>query len=204
MTIGLRSLGLALVVAMLTGCGSREINVYRVAKTAEQPQPATQPAHAPHSVAQAHQAPIQWQLPKGWEQLPPGEMRVGDFRIRGTNSALAEMMITPLAGRAGSDLANVNRWRGQVGLAPISEEQLVTNSESVEIGRESARLFDMTGVSGDDEKTRILAVIYRRGETSWFFKMLGNAALVENEKGTFKEFLKAVSFSDVATASAAN
>jgi hypothetical protein len=203
-SVSARLLASVLLAALLAGCGSREIRVYRVAKQNEQPKLSAQPQNLPHSAAHAHPSPIHWQLPKGWEQLPPGEMRLGDFRVHGSDGARAEVTIIPLAGRAGTDAANVNRWRGQVGLSPIAEDQLAANSESVQVGRETARLYEMAGVAGDDEKTRILAVIFRRGETSWFFKMIGNDALVETEKSTFKEFLKRILFDAVASAHAAN
>jgi hypothetical protein len=207
MTNGFRSLAalaalrwlLPVVMATLfAGCGSREIRVYRVAKSPEESKPTPPTASSPHSAEHVHQTPIRWQLPRGWEQLPAGEMRLGDFRVQGANGERAEVMITPLAGRAGSDLANVNRWRGQVGLAPLAEDQLAANSETVQVGNEAAQLFEIAGISGDDEKTRILAVIFRRGQTSWFFKMIGPDALVQKEKSGFIAFLGTISFHDVA------
>ena len=79
-------------------------------------------------------------------------------------------------------------------MEPITDAQLAEASEPVEIGDRSSRLFEMAGVAADDEKTRILATVLRRGETSWFFKMIGSDALVQREKATFKAFLKAISF----------
>jgi hypothetical protein len=181
---------------VLAGCGREASRVYRVPKQREQPAVA---AASPHSAA--HGSPSQpgrphvhWQLPKGWDELPPGEIRLGDFRVRGTNGALAEVTIVPLPGHAGRDVDNVNRCRGQVGLAPVNEEQLAAETEPVEIANQSSRLYDLAGVSAEGEKNRILAAILRRGETSWFFKAIGDDALVQREKSTFKEFLKTVSF----------
>jgi hypothetical protein len=200
MLIGLRSLfsprraGWLLAAVLFTGCENRETRVYRVPKPLAASHVAPPAAHAAHqSAAHPRRAHVHWQLPKGWEELPPSEMRMGDFRVHGADGR-AEVTIIPLAGLAGSDVDNVNRWRGQVGLEPITEGQLKENYETVEIADQSSRLYDMAGVSGDDEKTRILVTILRRGETSWFFKMIGGDALVQREKATFKSFLKAISF----------
>jgi hypothetical protein len=114
--------------------------------------------------------------------LPPGEIRLGDFRVHGADGARAEITIVPLPGLAGREVDNVNRWRGQVGLGPITEEQLVAQSEPVEISDRSSCLYDMAGASADGAETRILAVIRRRGETAWFFKMIGDDALVQSGK----------------------
>ncbi len=187
---GPRRLAGLILALLLTGCGNREIRVYRVAK---QPGQSPVAATSPQPPVQSGQKRVLWQLPKGWEELPPGDMRLGDFRVHGADGR-AEVTIIPLAGLAGRDVDNVNRWRGQVGLEPVKDEQLVELSESVAIGDRSSRLFEMAGVAADDEKTRILATVLRRGETSWFFKMMGSDALVQREKTTFKAFLKAISF----------
>ena len=41
------------------------------------------------------------------------------------------------AGKTGTDAANVNRWRGQVGLPPASPDELKISAESVEADRKS-------------------------------------------------------------------
>jgi hypothetical protein len=100
-----------------------------------------------------------------------------------------------LPGMASTDLANVNRWRGQVGLAPVSEEELPKLAEAVEVAGQPAQLYDQVGDNpGSGDKSRILAAIQRRDGTPWFFKMTGDAQLVAEQKPVFAEFLKSVSF----------
>lgn len=71
-----------------------------------------------------------WRIPDDWirsEQDRP--MRLATFLApasaedNGSNDRV-EVAITRFAGRVGGELANVNRWRGQVGLAPLDEEEL--------------------------------------------------------------------------------
>jgi hypothetical protein len=46
-------------------------------------------------------------------------MRVASFRVTGKDGKQADVSVIPLPGLAGSDLDNVNRWRGQVGLPSV-------------------------------------------------------------------------------------
>jgi hypothetical protein len=110
--------------------------------------------------------------------------------------------VIPLPGLAGSDLDNVNRWRGQVGLPGVSEAELATLAQPVEIAGQAAKLYEQAGTSpGAGEKSRILAAITRRDGAAWFFKMTGEDSLVAEQKPAFIEFLKSVTFT-AATAQA--
>jgi hypothetical protein len=103
--------------------------------------------------------------------------------------------VIPLPGLAGSDLDNVNRWRGQVGLPGVSEAELAKLAESVEIAGQQASLYEQAGTNaGSGETSRILAAITRRAGVAWFFKMTGDDGVVAEQKPVFIEFLKSVSF----------
>jgi hypothetical protein len=122
-------------------------------------------------------------------------MRAASFRVAGKDGKQADVSVIPLPGLAGSDLDNVNRWRGQVGLPGVSEAELAKLAQPVEIAGQSASLYEQAGSNpGSGDKTNILAAITRRDGTAWFFKMTGNDALVTEQKPAFIEFLKSVSF----------
>jgi hypothetical protein len=122
-------------------------------------------------------------------------MRAASFRVAGKDGKQADVSVIPLPGLAGSDLDNVNRWRGQVGLPGVSEAELAKLAQPVEIAGQPASLYEQAGSNaGSGDKTNILAAITRRDGTAWFFKMTGEAALVTEQKPSFIEFLKSVSF----------
>jgi len=191
-----------LLLAMAAGCGRNDIQEYRVAKEppsqaadngASMQSPAAPPSGQPGGSGGG--APTaQWKRPENWEEVPPGEMRLASFRVAGKNGKQADVSIVPLPGMAGSDLANVNRWRGQLGLQPVSEEDLPKLAAAAEIGGQPGQLYDAAGTSGAGEKSRILAAVMRREGTAWFFKMTGDADLVLQQKPVFLEFLKSISF----------
>jgi hypothetical protein len=118
-------------------------------------------------------------------------MRAASFRVSGQNGKQADVSVIPLPGMAGSDLDNVNRWRGQVGLKGVSQDELAKLAQPVEIDHQPGQLYYQAGENaGSGEKMRILAAITRREGTAWFFKMTGDDALVAEQKPAFIEFLK--------------
>ncbi|HOX57350.1 MAG TPA: hypothetical protein P5205_12420 [Candidatus Paceibacterota bacterium] len=179
--------------AVLAGCDRSQVQEYRVAKEpAVAPSPALPPGHPDTSGA----APMfEYTRPPDWREAPPGQMRVASFQVSGQDGEQADVSVVPLPGLAGSDLANVNRWRGQVGLPGVSEEELAKLAQPVEIAGQPAQLYEQAGTNaGSGDKTCILAAIARRDGVAWFFKMTGEEALVAQQKSAFIGFLKSVRF----------
>ncbi len=140
-----------------------------------------------------------WRLPAGWQEQPPAAMRVGSFAVADGAGERAEVSIIPLAGTGGGDFENANRWRGQVGLAPLEHDPMDKLAEAVAIAGSPARLFDFVGTApGAGKPTRLLAAILHRGDTAWFFKMTGDDQLVAAQKPAFVAFLKDIPFEVVA------
>ncbi|MCX6923794.1 MAG: hypothetical protein NT154_11385 [Verrucomicrobia bacterium] len=145
---------------------------------------------------------IQYKRPADWQEAPVGQMRAASFKVAGKDGKQAGVSVIPLPGLAGSDLDNVNRWRGQVGLPGVPEAELSKLAQAVEIAGQAAGLYDQAGTNAaSGEKSRILAAITRRDGTAWFFKVTGDDTLVAEQKLAFIEFLKSVTF-QVATAQA--
>jgi len=205
---------------LAAGCHRDEVKVYRVADSQNQmsaqaapalptdsPNPALPPGHpnilsAPTMAAPlapgSAQAPLTWKTPEGWTEVAPSEMRVASFKVSSANGKVADVSIVPLPGMAGTDDANVNRWRGQVGLQPASADELQKSAEKVEAGGQPAELYDIPGKKpAGGDTSRILGVIQHRDDMAWFYKMTGDADLVEQQKPAFVEFLKSLKFQAV-------
>ncbi|MHC1765163.1 MAG: hypothetical protein AB9869_12830 [Verrucomicrobiia bacterium] len=121
-------------------------------------------------------------------------MRAGSFAVA-KGDQRADVSIIPLGRMAGSELDNVNRWRNQVGLAPIPEAELKPAGEEVTIGGTAARLYDIAGLDPkSNQPVRILAATLSTEGATWFFKMTGPAALVAEQKPAFKALLGSVRF----------
>jgi hypothetical protein len=199
----LAAAGTTLLVAA-AGCGRNTVKVYHVDASdtaAPAPPPVAAPVAMPTSMPDGLPAPdnsgqptLQYTLPAGWEKKAPTQMRVASFGIS-QDGKQADISVIPLGGMAGNDPANVNRWRGQVGLGSLADAELLNLAEKVSVGEQPADLYDLAGTApGGNEAERILGVILHRDDTAWFFKMTGEASLVEQQKSAFIVFLKTVSF----------
>jgi hypothetical protein len=187
----------------LAGCDGNEVKVYKLAKddsAAKSQGDSAMPAMA--GAAATGQPQLKWDLPEGWQEVAPGEMRVASFRITGQNGKQADVSVIPLPGMAGGDLNNVNRWRGQVGLPPVKTEELARLGEKVDAAGSEAILFDQAGAASG-AKTRILATVLHREDAAWFFKMTGDDELVAQQKQAFVGFLKSLKFAAAGDSQAA-
>ena len=189
-----RTWPLLLIAATLAGCGRDNVKVYRLSNddsSSAAPPPNATAAAPDQSENNAAQPQLQWTLPAGWTQVAPGEMSIASFKVSGPNGAEADVSVVPLPGMAGGDTANVNRWRGQMGLGAATADELQKMAEAVQVGDQSATLYDLVG---SDNAKRILGVIQQRSGTTWFFKMTGDANLVKQQKPQFTAFLKSLTF----------
>ena len=130
-----------------------------------------------------------WQVPSGWKAAGPKPMRLASFDIPDA-AGNGDVSISKLSGNGGGLLANVNRWRGQVGLAPLEAGALAANSKTVATaGGDSGTWVELVGT----EKT-ILGAIVARGEVSWFFKLTAPAAVAAKNRDAFEQFVRSIRF----------
>lgn len=119
-------------------------------------------------------------------------MRIATFHIA-AEAQSADVIITALpAKQFGSAEANLNRWRGQVGLPPVADANSVERTKLTISGGEGL-LFDFTGPDPATAQRLIVAQV-NHGNSTFFFKLIGPAKLVEQQKTAFDSFLKSVEF----------
>ncbi len=143
----------------------------------------------------APQGKVTWRVPRGWQEKPGSGFRYATFVIPGSGTLKGDLSVTVLEGDAGGLLSNVNRWRGQIGLADLTENQLAGASRSIRpAGRAMTFVsFVSEGLLIDGKfKKRLMAAIYSAEGKSWFFKMIGEDRLVQSAEKDFLEFLESV------------
>lgn len=199
--------GVALALAVV-GCKREEIKSYEVPKeTAPIPAApvATAPAANPHAAMPMSAPKVTWgKLPDGWVEMGPGQMSLASFSIKGSGDEQATVAVTPLRGMAGREALIVNMWRQQVGQTELSPEEATKQLSPVEIAEEAGKMFDVTGKAEGGTAMRIVTAMQHRGETSWFFKLAGNDALVQAQKPAFIAFLKTIKISEATPMAAAS
>jgi len=183
-----------ILISTITGCKRDEGAVYTVPKE-NSPQSQTAPMATPEMAPPPAAANLKYQLPEGWQEKPPAEMRAASFTALGTNGQSADVSVIPL-GIVGKDLELVNMWRSQVQLPATSDPDAVKQAEPVAIGADQGRLFNFVSDQPmiGQSRQRILVAMLTRGTMSWFFKMTGEDAFVTSQKDNFIQFLKSVSF----------
>lgn len=121
-------------------------------------------------------------IPKTWITSPPNPMRKGSWSITQADGSKAEIAVTVFPGDVGGDTANVNRWRGQIGLEKLSDEKIKSDQSSLNVGSLTGRVYHLVST---DEKKSTTAVILPKNNATWFFKLTGDTATVNAEKDSF-------------------
>lgn len=195
-------LATGLMSGLLIGCKpAPKAVVYEVAKdpvSALPPKPTMPPA-APMPIlpgmaeAAAGMERPQWKVPISWLAEPLDNLRQGSWKVEGPQNSSAEITVLAFPGDVGGDLANVNRWRSQIGLTEWDETTYLAHSKKMEIDGS-----DCTWVVLDEpasaHKEAIAAVIMPKGPNTWFFKLKGDRAAVEAQLESFRDFVLTVNF----------
>lgn len=185
-TNNLIAAGLVASLAWLAGCGDdADVRSYDV--------PREQNANAhPRDTPQAS-APIDWLVPEGWRELAGTRpMRIATFEADGPDGTL-QIAVSVLPGNAGGILANVNRWRGQLGLGAIARTDLDKHVESLAIEGSEACLVDLAQADPSTEGNqprRIIVAVVPLDETTWFVKAIDNSSVVEPHKNAVAQFAR--------------
>jgi hypothetical protein len=139
---------------------------------------------------------IQITAPDGWEASEGSSMRVASYAVKAEDGATADVSVIPLPGDSGSVLENVNRWRGQVQLPPLASAD--DPALGTEMDGTAGKFFVTHMVSveplEDGKKAAISTAILKAEGTTWFFKITGDAALVEANREKFETFARSATF----------
>jgi hypothetical protein len=136
------------------------------------------PQEPDSSVAQSSHEPV-WKFPDTWKEQGAGGRPSRTFIITNSAGAKATASIISFPGQAGGVLANVNRWRGQIGLPPVAESDLANIIETFQAGNATATVVDL---ASSNKAIRLIAIIAPVGDATWFYKLHGDNAVVGGEK----------------------
>lgn len=153
--------------------------------------PATEPAAMPPmpvpDVATVPAPPagdnsIIWSAPASWIAKPLGQMRKGSYA-----AGEADLSITVLSAAANPLLENINRWRRQIALPPLSAADVPAQTANTTSGN-----LQFTVIDYANNGNRVVGAILYAGDEAWFFKLSGPDAAVASQKTAFLEFLQTV------------
>ena len=136
-----------------------------------------------------------YELPKGWTELAPREFR--QINLRPADKVQCYLTILP--GGGGTRIANINRWRGMVGLSAVSASE-VARLPKVRLNgldRDAVRLDVVGSYKGMADKTasadyRFIGHIWDWGDYGCYFVFVGPKKTIEAELPKFEGFLRSL------------
>ena len=136
-------------------------------------------------------SPFIWTTPRGWSERSPTSMRLINLKV--TEDPETECYLTVLSGDAGGILQNVNRWRSQISLPPLSAGDLPEHPTRKLFGKDAYFVEcegTYTGMRGEFSKPdyKILGLILHHEKFSIFVKMIGPKETMNAEKKNFVRF----------------
>lgn len=131
-----------------------------------------------------------YETPVNWEERTPSGIRKAELAFSNDTGA-AEITVTVFPGDVGGLLANVNRWRGQVGLAAITAQELPDYTNNCSISNHSGTYVRLEG----ETRSIFGGLLPFHGKT-WFFKMSGDTVTVLAQENALQAFLNSVRLED--------
>ncbi len=148
----------------------------------------------PDSRPTAANSSLTFDKPDGWKE---GELVVsrGGITLRHEGAFTAsrgdeqvEITVDRFPPAAGA-LANVNRWRRQVGLPPQDEAAYRESAGQIEVAGKQRDYVQLVG-----EQQTILGVIAEQDDAEWFIKLKGDNDLAKAQREPFEAFVKSIRF----------
>ena len=179
---------IATLAVMTVGCGREDVHSYRVAKSVDDSLAGAGRARPqdinPELPTRASDgARVVWDVPGDWKVVQSDQpMRLATYDASG-----AEVTVAAFPGAVGGMLANVNRWRGQIGLAAIEERELAPLlSSTSDHGTDVATL----AMTASDGRVMLAAVVTPGDGQTWFVKSTTDATRAAALRPTFDAFAR--------------
>jgi hypothetical protein len=199
--------GFILVLALLAitaSCDSGDkVRKYTAQSASSQQEAPTSSTVAPGIAAAAPgtNSHFNWETPEGWTQTPnSSSFRLTTFSIKSQDKEVT-CTIIPLQGEAGGLEANVTRWLGQIAsgasMAPNEatvQKILDTQEKFLTKGQFPAVMVDYTPITPKPTDISILAAVITVRGSSVFIKMMGEKALLVENKQKFKSLCQSFAF----------
>ncbi len=125
-----------------------------------------------------------WDAPENWECIEKHNFSVADYQIP-YNEELIDLSITKFPGDAGGIIANVNRWRKQLGLEPHNLQQINKNSI---IGSSMIGSFSAYKLVNNNSDDAFLCAILSYGNSTIFVKLQSSIMIANSLEKKFLDF----------------
>jgi hypothetical protein len=147
--------------------------------------------------------PPSWTKAEGWVEGQSGGMIKASYTASG-----AKVTIIPLGAQSGSLVSNVNRWRGQVGLAAATEAEITDSLKTLKAGSIDFKYLHLTKgtsapvpppvepLSPTKSSPAIRVAFAVTGGKTWYVKLTGPSGTLISQKDNFEKFVQSLKFTD--------
>jgi len=136
-----------------------------------------------------------WSPPADWVEAGMTATRKGSWRtpVSAAADQQAEIVVSVFEGQLGGLLANVNRWRGKVGLpTDLTDARLGENVQNITLNGRAAQLVSLDGPQGQSLDG---VLVFLPGKV-WSLLLSGPTPAVKNERTAFRAFLDGIRWQD--------
>ena len=181
-------------IMALIGCKDESISKYSVPKRAVGAEEKATPAHQANEaikssgISQPNAVSLAWQLPSGWQEKQAGRMALASFDVV-VGDATAECVVSKFPGDVGGLVANINRWRGQIGLPSLDDAAAIASAETFTTSFGKIYYLKLDNASA---QKAMLTAILPGDNFVVFVKMMPPSNLVAQLEASFVSFTKSI------------
>lgn len=167
------------------GCNSNDIQTYRISKTT----PSSQPEQHQSSPNKAPTG-FSWDTPSSWVESAGHSMRLASFSVP-TSQGDGDCSVIQLGGNGGGLEANINRWRGQIGLSAQTSHEI--HASAID-GSSKLGKFKMFILINDSRpETAMMASIIELQSKTLFIKLNLHSEAIDEVQSDFTSFCSSFS-----------
>jgi len=135
-----------------------------------------------------------WEVPSGWQPAPPGQFLAAKF-VAGEGDQQVEINISQSAGEGGGWIANVNRWRRQLGLVEAGADEIREQTVSLQLAGGQGMQIELAGTDvRKGAPAHVVGVMVPLGDRTWFYKLTGPPEAVKAQKEAFLGFVRSARY----------
>ena len=132
-----------------------------------------------------------WKAPVNWIEVEKSSMRIGSYKIP-YSKGYGDLSITNFQGDGGGLEANINRWRKQINLAPLSLKEISSDAIYGQSSIGPYKLFKI--INKEDSSVAFLCSVISSDNSTVFLKVnIAEEGILEIEK-QFIEFMSTFEF----------
>ena len=175
-----------LVITCIIGCEKSSIRTFHI------------PKQVINVASLKIDKPLTWEIPKKWKEKDKTQFRVESRSIFDSNTNTnTDFSITKFPDEAGNLLSNINRWRNQLFLDPISEINFEDNIKKV-----NHDFLDITLIE-INSKSKIInnkffqstyVAFFKFNDFTYYAKLTGETNHLDDLLNDFKVFLNSIDY----------